>query len=109
MPANRRNNSRRNSRTRRNRGVFSTVYSPVSGLLHTAKNIAGSGLNSAYAVPATFVKGAKNTVRNSVGRLVEGVDNIGKKTFSGVDRALSGAFSRKNRKNMHQSRKNSRK
>jgi hypothetical protein len=133
MPSSRRanrKNSRKNSRkasrkdrkhggrrnmSRKSRGVFSTLYSPASGLLRTASNVAKSGLNSAYAVPATFARGAKNTVSNSVRALVHGVDNIGHKATSGVNRALSSAFSRKNsrkngrkasRKNRKASRKN---
>jgi hypothetical protein len=132
MPSSRRanrKNSRKNSRkasrknsrkhggrrnlSRKSRGVFSTLYSPASGLLRTASNVAKSGLNSAYAVPATFARGAKNTVSNSVRALVHGVDNIGHKATSGVNRALSSAFarknSRKNRKNSRKNRKNSRK
>lgn len=95
----------RKASTRRNRGVFSTLYAPAGELLHAAKNVASSGLNTAYAVPATFVKGAKNTVRNSVSTLANGVDNIGRKATSGVNRALSSAFSRRN----NSSRRNERK
>jgi len=82
---------------RNSRGVFSALYRPVSGLLHTASNLTASGLDSAYAVPATFVKGAKNTVRSSVARLVEGANNIGEKATSGLNRTIRSAF-RKNRK-----------
>jgi hypothetical protein len=85
--------------TRKNRGVFSSLYRPVSGIVRTAGNVTYSGLNTAYAVPATFAKGAKNTVRNSLNRLVSGVDNIGQRATNGINRSLSSAFSRKNRKN----------
>lgn len=107
-----RRNNRRNTRknTRRNRrnggGIFSTLYSPVSGVVRTAGNVAHSGLNTAYAVPATFAKGAKNTVRNSLNRFVHGVDNIGKKAFSGVNRSIRSVF--KSRKGRKSSRKNNR-
>lgn len=104
---NSRKNTRRNNRRGGARGVFSTLYSPVSGVVRTAGNVVHSGLDTVYAVPATFAKGAKNTVRNSLNRLVSGVDNIGRKTFSGVNRSLGAAFkSRKNRKNRKNSRRN---
>jgi hypothetical protein len=78
----------------------------VSGVVRTAGNVAHSGLNTVYAVPATFAKGAKNTVRNSLNRLVHGVDNIGKKAFSGVNRSLSSVFKgRKERKNRRSTRR----
>jgi len=97
--ANRRSTRRSSQRSNRsNRGVFSTLYTPVSGLVRTAGNVATSGLNTAYAVPATFAKGAKNTVRNSLNRLVRGANNVGKKTFSGVNRSIRSVF-RKNRRN----------
>jgi hypothetical protein len=95
--------------TRKNRGVFSSLYSPVSGIVRTAGNVAHSGLNTAYTVPATFAKGAKNTVRNSLNRLVSGVDNIGQKATTGINRSLSSAFTRKNRKASRKNRKASRK
>jgi hypothetical protein len=91
---------------RSNRGVFSTLFKPVSGVVRTAGNVAHSGLNTAYAVPATFAKGAKNTVRNSLNRLVHGVNNIGKKAFSGVNRSISSVFKgRKDRKNRRSTRR----
>jgi hypothetical protein len=97
--ANRRSTRRSSRRSNRsNRGVFSTLYTPVSGLVRTAGNVATSGLNTAYAVPATFAKGAKNTVRNSLNRLVRGANNVGRKTFSGVNRSIRSVF-RKNRRN----------
>jgi hypothetical protein len=106
---NSRKNTRKNSRhggARSNRGVFSTLFKPVSGVVRTAGNVAHSGLNTAYAVPATFAKGAKNTVRNSLNRLVHGVDNIGKKAFSGVNRSISSVFKgRKDRKNRRSTRR----
>lgn len=95
--------TRRRHRQRKSRGVFSTLYAPVSGLLDTGMNVASSAANTIVDVPARFVVGAKNTVRNSARRLVKGVNNIGRKTTSGVDRAISRAFTRK-RKNMRRSR-----
>ena len=91
---------------RSNRGVFSTLYSPVSGLVRTAGNVAHSGLNTAYAVPATFAKGAKNTVRNSLNRLVRGANNVGKRAFSGVNRSIRSVF--RGRKNRRNTRRNTR-
>ena len=102
---NTRRSSRRSNR-RNSRGVFSTLYSPVSGLVRTAGNVATSGLNTAYAVPATFAKGAKNTVRNSLNRLVRGANNVGRKTFSGVNRSIRSVF--RGRKNRRNTRRNTR-
>ena len=106
---------RRNNSRKSRRGIFSTVYSPVHNILGTGRNVLKSGLNTVVNVPTYFVKGAKNTVSGSVGRLLNGADNIGGKIFSGVNRTLGHAFSRKgSRKNRRmaggkRSRKGSRK
>ena len=100
---------RRNSRKTRksSRGVFSTVYSPVSSVLKTSGKVVKSGLNTAVEVPTIFVKGASKTVSDSVGRLVKGVNAVGTELFEGANNALTAAF--KKRKSSRKSRKASRK
>jgi hypothetical protein len=102
-------NNRRNVATRKNRGLFESLYRPVSGILRTGTNVVSSGLNTVVDVPTVFVRGAKNTVTGSLKRLVKGADNIGHKATEGVNIALKNAFSRKERKASRKNRKVSRK
>ena len=113
----RRHGGRRNISTRKSRGIFGTVYSPVHGALNVGRKVLRTGLKKGVNIPMGAVRGARDVVSNSVNNLIAGVDTIGHNVFHGADNIVSGVFKRKNsrrssrkhggsRKNRKASRKN---
>ena len=107
----RRANAQRKNKSRKNRGLVEAVYNPLERVVKGAENVFGSAANTAYAVPATLAKGAKNTVKSSVIRLTKGIRNVGRKGAKALDSAATSAFTGKSSRKMRSSRnsRNSRK
>ena len=95
--------------TRRSRGVFGTIVHPVTGLVGTVGNLAGSVLDYGVGIPTSALLGVKNVTRNAVKGVAHGVQHLGDRAAHGLNSSLGSAFSRKSRKNSRRnSRKNSR-
>ena len=85
--------------TRRNRGIVSTIYSPI---------------HHAFLAGEEAVSAVTNTARNVVRTGIRGVDKIGRSVTGHADSAVRNVFSRKrrggsrkaSRKNRKASRKN---
>lgn len=70
-------------RSTRRRGLFGTIYSPVSHLLQATGNAVGA---------------VTNTTRNVVRRGLKGVNSVGKGVTGHANSAVRNVFSRKGRK-----------
>jgi hypothetical protein len=115
--ANRRNSRRNNlfgGRRRRNatmrggKGIFTSVVDPLAGVVGTAGNVVGTGMDYIVDIPVGAIRGVKGVARNAVKGVAHGVGNLGRRAAHGLNRSISGAFSRKRKNSRRNSRKNRR-
>jgi len=67
----------------RRRGLFGTLYRPISGILNAASRLTGT---------------TTNTVRNIVKRGVKGVNNAGRNITGSADNVVSSILTRRRNK-----------
>jgi hypothetical protein len=105
----RRHGGRRNNSTRKSRGIFSTLYTPVGEGVNVLKNVTGTGLNLVVNLPTNALRGVKGVAKGAVFRVANNINKVGRRATSGVNTAISGVFrSRKNRRSRRASRKSRR-
>jgi hypothetical protein len=78
-------------RATRRRGLFGTLYRPVSGILNAAGKITGT---------------AANTARNIVRRGIKGVDNVGKNVTGSANNAIRNVLGSKKSRRGRKTRRN---
>jgi phage-related protein len=83
--ATKRSSAHRHKTSKKFRGLFTYVYSPIDHTLQAADNV---------------TRATTNTIRNIVSSGITGVDRIGRRVTTHADAAVSDLlFSRKSRKN----------